>query len=141
MSETIQVKVGEDVHEVEGRMLNIVCKSKDVLQPTSYPGRFPLTPETSLYHGDRVTRLHAKTEAIFRLAFPQWPFEFKPEVIRQLDVAPRQVLGMIDLALKLTDMKVPLALLHPENGLHPGVQVNLGDVVIALSKYIEGAKP
>jgi hypothetical protein len=40
---------------------------------------------------------------------------------------------LVDLSLKLQDMKVPFVLVHPEAGLHPSIVLSLTDVLIKLA--------
>jgi len=107
--------------------LTIVCKAPGVEDVTA-SGFFVIDCETAIYHGSRVKELHPETAAVLHHVTEHGAY---PLPARNYE----QVMGFIDLTLKLQDQGVnAIQWRHPESGLHPRHQTGLGDVAVYVSK-------
>lgn len=116
------------------RPLTIVCKAPGVEDVTA-KGFFLIDCEVARYHGSRIM-LHAKPEEHFHPETAAVLHHVTEHGAFPLPSANyEQVMGFIDLTLKLQDQGVTaIQWRHPESGLHPRHQLGLGDVAVYLSK-------
>lgn len=144
---------------VAGEELEIPVKPitpifQDGTMRIDYPKRVPLMDRDTIYHVTRVKKLHPIALEYFHIIFPHilegytqddtegetWfhhPTEASvrfTEWIRFEGGGVQHALGLMDMTLKLSDMGVGVAWIHPESHLHPSASVNLGDVLIRLMK-------
>lgn len=102
------------------RPLVIVCKSPSV-ERLEIEGAITIDKEAARYHGTRVSKLHKATEGLLALMERRDP-------LNEHDW--QTMVGFIDLTLKLMDKYpgIKIHWQHPEEGLHPSHQCELGDV-------------
>ena len=128
---------GEPAGTIELRPVTLVVPAADMAcHRIGYPGCVQLTTEVTVYHAERVRRLHGRF-AEFWLAFmrntsPATPvdYEVTADRIRQMGTGAVHLMGLIDMTLKLTDKAARVVWVYPESFLHPGWQVALGDLAI-----------
>ena len=128
------IAVGDDVLEIDAAPLTLIFKSPNLTKDVTYAGRLPLNMEACLYHMERTQTIHADTPKYVRMAFPFYLDEITPDSIRREGMGFQHVAGRIDMTLKYMQMGVPIAWVHPEDGLHPKVQLALADVAIILAQ-------
>ena len=128
-----------------GRIMTLIYKGANYPHSAEGVGFVRITPEASVHHGERVDKLNARTEfyvmgivnvhrgTTWGAIWATWrnrkacPFELN------------HIIGRIDLTLKFLDMGiVKLQWVHPEAGLHPAWQGNLGDTITKLSEEYAG---
>lgn len=125
-------------------LLSVLVPSANV-HSIRYPGRVPITIEMTVYHAERVKKLHAETEALVDRALEEWQLQAMRRWITwkdkrnaghiaSLGTGVLHVIGLIDLVLKLQDQNVPIVLVHPESGLHPSIVLKLTDVLLYLAE-------
>lgn len=122
--------VGQSIHEVEVRPITIIVKSSELAGEIHSLERVEITPEISVYHGERVKILHPKTLKLAKLVLNKEQLE-QPSPMRS------HVIGLIDLTLKFQSLGAGVMWKHPETYLHPKAQLSLADVLIALTQENE----
>ena len=135
------IKVGEQELEIEPGPITLVFPSPamQLAPPIRYPNRLTITPEDTVYHARRVQKLHPDFEIGWRLFMdmttPVMPVDYSidPETIRGMYIGAIHLMGLIDITLKLRDLKVEVVWKFPETYMHPGWQVALADLVIWLA--------
>jgi hypothetical protein len=137
----ITVNNTDEFHLPDGRkLLNVVVPSADV-HKIEYKGRVPLTIEVTTYHAARCRRWHHETERLFAKVIPDrdgrrswiWVVEYARKNAGSPGTGELHVAGLIDLILKFQDLQIPIAVIHPEAGLHPKIVLPLTDVLIELA--------
>ncbi len=132
--------IGNERHEIEARPLNIVCQSADgaVGPPIVYEGCFVISPEETIYHAERVHKLHTQFCEVWSLFMRNVNSPSKidptPDNIRQGGMGGKHLMGLFDMTLKIQDKGVNVVWRAPESFLHPGWQVGLADVAIFFSR-------
>jgi hypothetical protein len=125
----MKIKVGDDVHDVEGSPaagtggITLVCH--DGTGPRiEYPDRVAIDVHVSTHHGSRLSDggWHADTAPLVEYAFGAHLGSYSRTP------AENHLVGLVDLSLKLDDMGVPFVWVQPESLLHPGVAARLGDL-------------
>lgn len=138
-TETITIQTGDRVepHQVEVKPITLVCSGADMMvSKLGYPERLEITSTMTIYHAQRVKVLHPKFAECWERIFANQDHKpsCNPDEIRQAGTGLLHLAGLIDMALKLTDMKIPLAFIHPEAHLHPAIQGPLSDFFIYLTE-------
>ena len=145
--DTQTIIVGKDKHEIEVKPITMIFVSPNIAMgpDIEYPGRIVLTMRDTLLQADRLSDkgVHREFEKYWRIFMentsgchpkPPLDYEIKPSVIRTMGTGAKHLMGLIDLALKMQDLKVGVVFRHPESSLHPGWQVALGDLFIHLAR-------
>ncbi len=144
---TEKIKIADDEHEIEVKPITMIFHNGDLPAEIEYPERFAITPEMTIYHADRVQKLHEEFPTFWREVHVQRRLDKEPQCgpipdeIRKLGMGHRHLMGLFDLSLKLTDQGVPLVWKYPETYLHPSFQAALADVVILLADYANRPDP
>ena len=125
---------------IEAKKITLVYKSPSHPMSVRGVGFLRITPETSVYHGERVEKLHPRTPHFVMLATQQEGSEEWDRIEttwRNREFCPfelNHIIGRIDLTLKFRDLGVNrIQWVHPEAGLHPVWCCGLGDVLIEMS--------
>ncbi len=135
MNDELKIQVGDQTHEVPAKTINLIFRAPALKERTQYPGLVSIDSDASIYHGERVQKLHADTERLFRLVFTDWGDEPVESVyIRTLERCYVHVLGLVDMSLKLRDLGIGFAWIKPESHLHPAHQLGLMDAVIQIMR-------
>lgn len=139
-----EIQVGEQKIPIEVKPLTLIFKSGDFVDEIKYPNRIPIGIQDAIYHIERVKKLHKDLFYYLAMAMPmlekdlgKLSIDDMPQKINQMGTGIKHLAGRLDLSLKFIDMKVPFAWVHPEDGLHPSVQVQLGDIAIKFSRIME----
>jgi len=106
------------------------------IQP-QYKGATVIDHAAAMYHGKRVRRLHADTLRLAGLAISTAGMSQDAFCDGDNGDGQINIVGLIDMTLKLIDMSVPIVWRFPESGLHPSVQTGLGDVANIINKRIK----
>ena len=150
---TQQIIIGDQTHEIETLPVTVLFSNAHASMGPDYkyPGRYVLDAFTTRlqaeYLDENADKLHPEFEKFWRLFFeattprgtPTWPLT--ADVIKTIGTGGRHLIGLIDMLLKLDDLKIPTVVRHPESFMHPGWAVALGDLFIHLSKRGEAATP
>lgn len=121
---TERIKIGADEHVIETKRITLITHDSTV-PDVETSERFMIDPEQTIYHGERVKTLHARTLELLAKLFPNGKVEGSKGYTHAL--------GLIDLSLKLIDQGVPIGWRYPETYLHPAQQAPLADVLIAIT--------
>ena len=132
-----------DLPAMKHSLLGIVVPSANVFNIT-YKDRLPICWETTIYHAERVKKLHPETKDLVNKALFSWTRNnqsrswhwerlFEENRLGQTGNGVCHVVGLIDLVLKMQDMQVPIVLIHPESGLAPSIVLDLTDVLLELA--------
>ena len=136
--------VGEEVHEIPVAPITLIYKDPALAKRLSYDNRIELTPEVCKLQGgwvaDAPAKWHKETPDLLALVFKIDPLEVTRKWVAEAPEVVTQVLGLIDASLKITDQGGQIVWIHPESGLHPAHQAQLGEVVLRLIKRV-GGKP
>lgn len=139
-----EIQVGEQKLPIEVKPLTLIFKSGDFNEEIKYPNRIPIGIQDAIYHIERVKKLHKDLFYYLVMVIPslekdlgKLSIDALPQKINQMGIGVKHLAGRLDLSLKFIDMKVPFAWIHPEDGLHPAVQAQLGDVAIEFSRIME----
>lgn len=144
--ETIIVNPGNQKHEIDARKLTLIMPSANMAGSNiEYPNRFSISASDTIYHADRVQKLHEEfydywqyfqrnvsDKARMELTKPT------PDEFRRMGQGAKHVMGLIDMTLKIMDKGVPLVWKYPETFLHPAWAVSLGDLSLAFSERANG---
>ena len=134
MEKGIRLEVGGEVHELEGRPINIVCTAPDFQQRIRYPGRVELGTEATMHHSGLVRSFHEHTPRMVAQVFGiKDVASVTPGWCRQAGSGVMHCAGLIDLSLKLCQLGVPFVWVHPESYLHPSAQCGLADVMVEIA--------
>jgi hypothetical protein len=135
--DTQTLEIAQTNHEIEVRLVNLIFKNANsaVEAPIKYTGCMELDPQASLYHGERVKKLHPQFLEAWNVFMSEVSVKSNidptPDNIRQGDMGGVHLMGLIDLTLKLQDVSNKrIVWKYPESFLHPGWQVGLGDLII-----------
>lgn len=140
MAETQTIIIGSQKHEVVLKPINLIFSSchASMGPDYQYPGRVVLDNTVTVYHAERVQKLHADFEQYWRLFFRATSpvvdvkYPITADEIRKMGMGARHLMGLIDMQLKFMDLKKPTVWRHPESYMHPGWAVGLGDLIIQL---------
>jgi len=147
MSESTQtIQIGNQSHKIVVKPTTLIFSSPQASmgQNYKYPGCYVIdTDETRLqaeYLDDHLDKLHSEFETYWRIFFhrtnprqePEWPIT--KQHIKDAGTGGRHLIGLIDLLLKLQDVKLRIVVRHPESYMHPGWQIGLGNLFIQLSR-------
>ena len=146
--QTVVVRPENTEHEVEVKPLTLIVPSADMAGSNmEYPGRFPISPQDTIYHADRVQKLHDEFYTYWHIFHdncgPDHPPDHSkptPDEFRQGGMGKKHMMGLIDLLLKLQDKGVAVVLKYPETYLHPAWAVGLGDLLLSLKDRANGNK-
>ena|ERR1019366_3333940 len=119
--------------EVELRKINIICKAPDIVQDIQTPGRLMIDSQMTLTHTEEAKEFHPRTEKFFRMVFMEYDGEFTPEAIRREGSGAMHIAGLIDLSIICMTQSAKFGWKYPESFLHPKMQCQLADVVVAIS--------
>ena len=137
--ETIRIRTGDKVeeHEISVAPLTMVCPGPYMAaSKIEYPGRMEIDSVSTIYHAERVKKLHPCFNEAWKLFFKNRDVPTtEPDEIRKMGTGLMHLMGLIDLCLKMTQMGVPIVMKYPETFLHPALQAPIGDFVIYLEKY------
>lgn len=134
-----EIELGGQTHKIEVKPITLIFKSAEIIEDVKYKDRFPIGLAESIYHIERVKKLHEKTLYFLIKAMPftkelqNLPWDEVSAKINQMGTGVKHLAGRLDLTLKLID-KVPIAWVYPEAALHPSVQTELADILIELTK-------
>lgn len=122
---TERILANGEAHDIEARKITLVCHGSGV--DCEFPERMTINPNDSVYHAERVKKIHENT--------PHWlDVIFNSDVPPKSSLAYRHALGLVDLSLKYADMGVQFGWKYPETYLHPACQVHLADFAVYLSE-------
>lgn len=130
-----------------GNIMTLLYKGANYPHSANGVGFLRITPEASVHHGERVNNLHARTPDYVMgivnvhkgTTWPAIQASWKNREACPFEL--NHLIGRIDLTLKFLDMGIrKLQWVHPEAGLHPAWQGNLGDTIIKLSEEYAGSK-
>jgi hypothetical protein len=142
MSETIELKVGDDTHFIPAKPFTLLARSGQMLEPIEVKRAIMIDAEVAQHHGSLVNRLHDNTQAWLLYCLGVAEIDgFSADRVRKLDGNVVRLMGLIDLCLKLSQMGVPLHVRFPEAGQHPKVQLGLADLFITISNGEPNAQP
>ena len=130
------IKVGDETLEIEVKPITLICTSPDIRDEIQYVDRVKLTPEYTVYHAERTQTFDPRTPALVAMVFGCDSDVVTPDWCRSKDIGVLHIAGLVDLWIKLTAQGVRLVLYKPETYLHPQHQLQLADVMIALSRIV-----
>jgi hypothetical protein len=135
MKEQIKIPATGEVLDIETKPLTIVVPGANMNLRMEYPDRLEIDSEAAIYHMDRVQWLHKFTSPWAVHVFGDSVRLKGAEALRKEGSGIRHFVGMFDLAIKLIDKGVPVALKHPESCLHPSCQADMANVLIDMMNY------
>ena len=124
---------------IEAKRITLLCHG-DQPNDCKIKGRLPLDIEATIYHSERVERLHRRTVELTRVIFPNVDEATitDREQRNRAGMGLRHIIGLMDLSLKLLDQGTPFYWKYPEACLHPAACCNLADAALKITEEEEG---
>ena len=94
---------------------------------------YKITSDITREHADWIgeDRLHPEFMEFFKIMYAE-PSRIRFDNIKDCSNCVRHVIGLVDLTLKLQDMRVSTGWSFPETYMHPSMQLDLGDLAIKI---------
>jgi hypothetical protein len=134
----MEVIINGEAHVIDARRITIIVPGSNMHHRIRYPEMVEIDLQMSCQHASTVESLHEDIQSLFDLVFPDSNIDLHStkanDTVQSLGTGMLHVIGRLDLSLKFQDQGVAYMWKYPEACLHPGAQVGLADVMIALRR-------